>query len=65
MGGECAEDSWGRDKVLHEDGREFDKVGGTSSTGHIVKLCLANHCYFSCVSVVPFFFFLEKVSYSG
>lgn len=64
MGGECAEDSWGGDKVLHEDGGEFDKVGGASRTGHIVKLCLANHCYFSCalVFLAPYF---EQVSYSG
>lgn len=44
VGGEKeAEYSWGAEEMLHEDGREFDKVGRTAGSRDVLVLCSTDH----------------------
>lgn len=43
MSSEQGQDGWRRDEGFHEDGREFDKVGGASGPGHVVVFRSSEH----------------------
>ena len=37
--------SWGYEEVFHEDGGQFDEIGGTAGSGNVLVLCAADHGY--------------------